>query len=75
MTEGLMLQRKFGGEIEYVDYSALEQDYKDGKVHPLDLKNAVAFHLNKLLEPIREHFSKGKAQELLKEVRKFAITR
>lgn len=31
--------------------------------------------LNRILEPVREHFSKGEAKELLAQVRSFRITR
>jgi len=33
--------------------------FAEGKLHPLDLKNAVADYLIKFLEPARNHF-KGK---------------
>jgi len=33
---------KFGGNIDYKDYSNLENDYKNNKIHPLDLKKALA---------------------------------
>lgn len=45
---------KFGGNVEYEDYTSLEKDYQDKKIHPMDLKNALANEINKLLEPIRE---------------------
>jgi len=47
---------KFGGPIEFLEYSALEKLYKEGKLHPLDLKNAVAEHLEKIIAPIRKNF-------------------
>ncbi|RLE47172.1 tyrosine--tRNA ligase [Candidatus Woesearchaeota archaeon] len=57
---------KFGGEkLEYKTYEELEKDYIDKKIHPLDLKNALAEELIKLLEPIRSAM-KGK-EELVKE--------
>ncbi len=37
----------------YTDYVSLEKDFAAKKLHPLDLKNAVAFSLNELLAPIR----------------------
>lgn len=59
----------YGGTIEFFDYAELSQAYLDGRVHPLDLKKAVADGMNELLEPFRLHFSKGKPAELLKKVR------
>lgn len=52
-------QKKFGGDITYDSYEKLEQDYLGKKVHPSDLKSAVAEEVNRLLEPIRQHM-KGK---------------
>ena len=59
--EKLTIERpeKFGGNIVYDDYEALEKDYLQGKIHPMDLKNAVSEEVNKLLEPIRKKM-KGK---------------
>ena len=59
--EKLTIERpeKFGGNIVYDDYEALEKDYLQGKIHPMDLKNAVSEEANKLLEPIRKKM-KGK---------------
>ena len=47
-------QEKFGGNLVYDDYGALEKDYLQEKVHPMDLKAAVSEEINKLLEPIRQ---------------------
>jgi tyrosyl-tRNA synthetase len=48
---------KFGGNLE-LSYDELLRDYKDGKLHPLDLKNAVAKNLIEILEPVREYLDK-----------------
>jgi tyrosyl-tRNA synthetase len=44
---------KFGGNLEYDTYEKLEKDVLDEKVHPLDIKNALAKELNKILDKIR----------------------
>ena len=49
---------KFGGDMEYLSYKELEKDYANGKLHPLDLKNAVAHALGKILEPVHKYFDK-----------------
>ena len=60
---------KFGGDVEYKNYGELEKDFVDKKLHPSDLKDAVAVEINKMLDPIREHFKKDKkAAGLLKKV-------
>lgn len=48
---------KFGGNIEYKSYSELEKDFSSKKLHPMDLKSAIAKEINKLLEPIRSNNS------------------
>ena len=52
--EKLLIERpeKFGGNLEYSDYSELERNVLEKKVHPLDVKMALAKEINKLLEPI-----------------------
>jgi tyrosyl-tRNA synthetase len=46
--------KKYGGNISYSNYELLEKDFIAKKVHPLDLKNALAKEINSLLEPIRK---------------------
>jgi len=45
---------KFGGNLEFDDYNSLEEKYAEGKLHPLDLKNAVIEYLEQIIAPIRE---------------------
>ena len=67
---------KFGGDVVYGSYEEVEGDYREGKLHPLDLKMAVAAHLEKLIKPIREHFEKNKkARELYEFIKNVEITR
>jgi tyrosyl-tRNA synthetase len=47
---------KYGGSITFTSYKELEDAYASKRLHPLDLKNAVALYLNKIIEPIRNHF-------------------
>ena len=56
--KSLLIERpeKFGGNIKYKIYLELEKDYKNKKIHPLDLKKALAKEINDLLEPIRAGF-------------------
>jgi tyrosyl-tRNA synthetase len=42
--------------VLYKSYEALEKDYAEQKIHPKDLKKAVAKSINKLIEPVRNHF-------------------
>lgn len=50
--------KKFGSNLEFDDYNKLERSYKDGKIHPLDLKNSVTEYLEKIIAPIRKNFEK-----------------
>ncbi|MFH0929155.1 MAG: tyrosine--tRNA ligase [Candidatus Aenigmatarchaeota archaeon] len=67
---------KFGGDVTYTSYEELSKDYASGKLFPLDLKNAVAIYIDKLIEPVRDHFEKNKkARELHEVMKKAKITR
>ena len=46
---------KFGGNLEFKTYEKLEKVFVDG-LHPIDVKNATAKYINKILEPIHEYF-------------------
>lgn len=64
--------KKFGGNLEIASYAELEKIYKEGDLHPMDLKNSVATKINELVLPVREHFEKNKkAGELRDRMGKF----
>ena len=50
---------KFGGNLKYTSYEALEKDYADGALFPLDLKNALSDWLIEMLKPARAHFEQN----------------
>jgi tyrosyl-tRNA synthetase len=66
---------KFGGNLIVKNYDDLAEMYSKKELFPLDLKNAVAEYVDKLIEPVRKHFEKGKAKELLDKVKSLEITR
>jgi len=67
---------KFGGDLELDNYDQLIIAYREGKLHPADLKNFVANELEKQIKPIREFFEKNReAKELYEEVKGYTITR
>jgi tyrosyl-tRNA synthetase len=45
---------KFGGNVTYTNYSQLENDFSQKKLHPSDLKQTVSNYLIKIINPIRE---------------------
>ncbi|MFB6182483.1 MAG: tyrosine--tRNA ligase, partial [Candidatus Nanohaloarchaea archaeon] len=56
---------KYGGNISYSDYQALEDDFTSEELHPQDLKDAAAKYIFQSLKPIQERF-KGE-EELLEK--------
>lgn len=67
---------KFGGNIEFHNFQELATTYAIGKLHPQDLKNAVANELAKILAPVRKYFETNKeARECLNIVRNASVTR
>ncbi|MFH1249461.1 MAG: tyrosine--tRNA ligase [archaeon] len=47
--------QKYGGDLSYSSYEELEQDFKEKKIHPLDLKNALAEEICKLLKELQKN--------------------
>jgi tyrosyl-tRNA synthetase len=72
-TVNINRPEKYGGNIVYTEFGELERDYREGRIHPLDLKNAVAEGLIKILEPVREEFRKR--PELLQRIGRMEVTR
>jgi len=64
---------KFGGDLELPDVESLKKIYLEGKLHPMDLKSAVARELIAMLKPCREYFAKNK--EYLEQIAEVEITR
>jgi tyrosyl-tRNA synthetase len=67
---------KFGGDIQFSTYKELEKSFVNKELHPQDLKNAVAYYINKLVDPVRKAFETDKKlKELRDQVMSFTITR
>ena len=50
----------------------LKRDFVEGKVHPLDLKMAIAQEINDLLEPVRRHFKQNlKARQMKQRIENY----
>ena len=49
---------KFGGNLTFNNYGEVENAFVDKKLHPLDLKMALAKEINKLLEPFQKQKAK-----------------
>ncbi len=67
---------KFGGRVVLNSFQDLVKIYSDKKLHPQDLKQAVIIYLDKLLQPVRDHFEKDpEAKKLLETVKSYQVTR
>ena len=67
---------KFGGDLVIENYAELEKLYREGKIHPMDLKNAVAYYINEMIKPVRKSFEKdSKLKKLLETIKGFEVTR
>jgi tyrosyl-tRNA synthetase len=67
---------KYGGDAEFHSFDELAKVYRAGQLHPLDLKNAVAKELSRILQPVRAYFDRNKeAKDCLEIVKKARISR
>ncbi len=66
---------KYGGNLEMQSYNELEKTFREGKLHPADLKKATAAAIGEILSPVRQHFEKGRAKEIYEAVKNAAVTR
>jgi tyrosyl-tRNA synthetase len=50
---------KWGGSMHFESFAALENDFKERRVHPGDLKNAVAEYIVQLLDPVQKAYAES----------------
>jgi tyrosyl-tRNA synthetase len=65
--------RKFGGDITFHNFEELAKSFREGNLHPLDLKNGVAAAVIEILEPVTKFF--GKKPENLEVLKNLIVTR
>ncbi len=67
-TEKIVIKRpeKFGGDKSYTSLKELEEDYLNGQIHALDIKNTLAEYFIRVLEPARRRYEKD--PDILKPV-------
>ncbi|KAG5404459.1 hypothetical protein IGI04_010578 [Brassica rapa subsp. trilocularis] len=59
---------KYGGNKTYKIFEDIVTDYESSELHPKDLKDALSKALNKILQPVRNHFkTNSRANKLLKQ--------
>jgi tyrosyl-tRNA synthetase len=57
-----------GGSVRFATFEELRDSYAAGKLHPADLKNAVAQQLIDLLEPVRKRFGQPDLRDMWDEL-------
>ena len=69
-------QEKYGGNKKYATFEQLVEDYSTGALHPCDLKPALVKAINKILQPVRDHFNNDpEARKLFEQVREDRFTK
>lgn len=59
-------------DVTYRSYAQFEADYVSGLIHPSDLKPAVTAAINKLIQPVRDHFTNDPyARSLLETIKRW----
>ncbi|DBA93374.1 hypothetical protein WJX79_003814 [Trebouxia sp. C0005] len=65
-----------GGNKTYTTMADIDQDFSSGALHPGDLKDALTVSLNRILQPVRDHFeNNAEAAALLKKVKSYKVTK
>ncbi|MGC8662766.1 MAG: tyrosine--tRNA ligase [Candidatus Micrarchaeia archaeon] len=70
-----IVNNKTKQSMAFLDIASLESAYRDGKIHPADLKATVAENLIKILEPARKFFLDGNGKKYMEEMKEIKITR
>lgn len=52
----VLREEDYGGDLKYTNRENFEEDYREGEIHPADLKPAAADSIHKALSPVREYF-------------------
>ena len=66
---------KFGGNKIYNTFDELASDFAIKKLHPMDLKTAMADKIINILEPARKHFKQPRIKKMKDDMDKLLITR
>jgi tyrosyl-tRNA synthetase len=67
---------KWGGIKIYTNYDDFERDFANGELHPSDIKPKLQKELNRMIQPIRDHFkNNAEAKSLMEKVKKFKVTK
>ncbi|KAI0739603.1 tyrosyl-tRNA synthetase [Daedaleopsis nitida] len=61
-------KEEYGGTLHYSTFDALKEDFAAKKVHPKDLKTAVADAIVRLLDPIRKAFEQDEEWQKIEKL-------
>ncbi|CAO2040906.1 unnamed protein product [Urochloa humidicola] len=65
-------KKENGGKKTFLSMEELTADYESGALHPADVKLALVKSLNKILQPVRNHFrSSAEAKDLMKAMKEY----
>jgi len=68
------IKKKDESIIEYTSFEEIEKDFKEEKLHPSELKPALADAINLLLKPVRDHFANNaEAKKLMEKVKSYKV--
>ncbi|KAM0887594.1 hypothetical protein ACQ4PT_028923 [Festuca glaucescens] len=71
----IVRHERYGGNRTYLEIGEFIVDYGSGALHPGDVKASLANAINKILQPIRDYFSKNyEAKVLLNSVKEYLAT-
>lgn len=56
-TFDIKRKEEYGGDKSFSNFQNVFDDFENGNLHPMDLKNGISQYLDSLLNPIREYFS------------------
>lgn len=69
-------KEEHGGNVSYSDYGKLENDFKDGKLHPNDLKGMAVRYIVEMLEPVQTALAQDENLKKLNDlVKKYKLTK
>uniref|UniRef100_A0A1J3EGP9 tyrosine--tRNA ligase n=2 Tax=Noccaea caerulescens TaxID=107243 RepID=A0A1J3EGP9_NOCCA len=67
---------EYGGNKTFKSFEEIAADYESGELHPGDLKKGLTNALNKILQPVRDHFkTDARAKNLLRQVKAYRVTK
>ena len=64
----IVREEKHGGSLHYASFKDMEEDFKEKKIHPKDLKMAVGNAIINLLEPIRKAYEENEEWQRIEKL-------